>query len=146
MDGIPALDLWDLVIDVLHSSPNQSKKTTDQVRGDSSRNTTWNKHTQNQTKIPTQHDNLDLNNVVCLPSNAKFSRFGAMLCIFEDNEAVIKMIIKGKSPTMRHGSRTHGVALNWLFDRINLDSKIQIKYVDTKNQLSDLLTKRTFYV
>ena len=27
MDGIPALDLWDLVIEVFHSSPNQSKKT-----------------------------------------------------------------------------------------------------------------------
>ena len=26
MDGIPALDLWDLVIEVFHSSPNQSKK------------------------------------------------------------------------------------------------------------------------
>ena len=24
MDGIPALDLWDLVIEVLHSSSNQS--------------------------------------------------------------------------------------------------------------------------
>ena len=52
---------------------------------------------------------------------------------FEDNEAVIKMIIKGRSPTMRHVSRTHRVALDWLFDRINLESKIQIKYVDTKN-------------
>ena len=41
--------------------------------------------------------------------------------IFEDNEAVIKMIIKGKGPTMRHVSRTHRVALDWLFDRINLD-------------------------
>ena len=39
---------------------------------------------------------------------------------FEDNEAVIKMIIKGRSPTMRHVSRTHRVALEWLFDRINL--------------------------
>ena len=29
MDGIPALDLWDLVIDVFHSSPNQTKKTKD---------------------------------------------------------------------------------------------------------------------
>ena len=26
----------------------------------------------------------------------------------------------------------HRVALDWLFDRINLDSKIQIKYIDTK--------------
>ena len=30
-------------------------------------------------------------------------------------------------------SRTHRVALDWLFDRINLDPKIQIKYIDTKN-------------
>ena len=61
--------------------------------------------------------------------------------MFEDNEAVIKMIIKGRSPTMRHVSRTHRVALDWFFDRINLDPKIQIKYIDTKNQL---LTKGNF--
>ena len=42
---------------------------------------------------------------------------------FEDNEAVIKMIIKGRSTTMRLVSRTHRVALDWLFDRINLDPK-----------------------
>ena len=45
---------------------------------------------------------------------------------------------------MRRVSRTHRVALDWLFDRINLDSKIQIKYIDTKNQLADILTKRNF--
>ena len=67
-----------------------------------------------------------------------------MLKIFEDNEAVIKMIIKGRSPTRRHVSRTHRVALDWLFDRINLDPKIQIKYIDTKNQLADILTKGNF--
>ena len=67
-----------------------------------------------------------------------------MLYIFEDNEAVIKMIIKGRSPTMRHVSRTHRVALDWLFDRINLDPKVQIKYTDTKNQLADILTKGNF--
>ena len=52
--------------------------------------------------------------------------------------------MKGRSPTLRHVSRTHRVALDWLFDRINLDSKIQIKYVDTKNQLADILTKENF--
>ena len=30
------------------------------------------------------------------------------------------------------------------FDRINLDSKIPIKYIDTKNQLADILTKGNF--
>ena len=45
----------------------------------------------------------------------------AMLYVFEDNEAVIKMIIKGRSPTMRHVSTIHRVALDWLFDRTILD-------------------------
>ena len=45
---------------------------------------------------------------------------------------------------MRHVSRTHSVALDWLFDRINLDPKIQIKNIDTKNQLVDILTKGNF--
>ena len=45
---------------------------------------------------------------------------------------------------MRHVSRTHWVALDWLIDRINLDPKIQIKYIDTKNQLADMLTKGNF--
>ena len=57
---------------------------------------------------------------------------------------MIKMIMKRRSPTMRHVSRTHRVALDWLFDRINLDPKIQIKYIDTKNQLADILTKENF--
>ena len=69
------------------------------------------------------------------------SRREALLYIFEDNETVIKMIIKGRRPAMRHVSRTHRVALDWLFDRINLDPNIQIKYIDTKNQLADILTK-----
>ena len=45
---------------------------------------------------------------------------------------------------MRHVSRTHKVALDWLFDGINLDHKIHIKYVDTKNQLADVLAKGSF--
>ena len=45
---------------------------------------------------------------------------------------------------MRHVSRTHRVALDWLFDRINLDPKIQIKHVDHKLQLADILTKGKF--
>ena len=31
-----------------------------------------------------------------------------------------------------------------LFDRINLDPKIQINYIDTKNQLADILTTGNF--
>ena len=86
----------------------------------------------------------DLDNVDFLSSNVNSSRQEALLCVFEDNEAVNKMIIKGRSPTMRHVSRTHRVALDWLFDRINLDPNIQIEYIETKNQLADILKKGNF--
>ena len=85
-----------------------------------------------------------LYNVDFISSNVHSSRQEALLKIFEDYEAVIKMIIKGRSPTVRHVSRTRRVSLDWLFDRINLDPKIQIKYIDTKNQLADILTKGNF--
>ena len=54
MDGIPALDLWDLVVEVFHSSPTQFKQTKGQARRNSLRDTTSNKHTQNQTEDPTK--------------------------------------------------------------------------------------------
>ena len=136
MDGIPALDLWNLVVEVFHSSPNQLNNTKDQVRGNLSRNTTSNKLTQ--------HDNFDLSDVDSVPSNAKFSRFGAMLYNFEDNEAVIKMIFKGRSPTMRHVSRTHRVALDWLFDRVNLDPRFKSSMSTPNTNFADILTKGNF--
>ena len=76
-----------------------------------------------------------LNGIDCVTSNVQLSHQEPLLYAFEDN------VIKGRSPTMRHVSRTHRVALDWLFDRINLDPKIQIIYIDTKNQLADMLTK-----
>ena len=68
------------------------------------------------------------------PQTSNFRIKKLLLYVFEDIEVVIKMIFKGRSPTMRHVSRTHRVALDWLFDRINLDPKIQIKYIDTKKK------------
>ena len=55
------------------------------------------------------------------------------------------MIIKARNPNLRHVSRTHRVALlDWLFDRINLDTEVRIRYVDSKNQLANTLTKGHF--
>ena len=110
MDGIPALDVWDLIVTVLQGNTNQN----DQVQGNLSTSPT-------RKKIHGKID--DLNNIDFVSSKAHSSREEAMLYIFEDNEAVIKMIMKERSPTMRHVSRTHRVALDWLFDRINLDPK-----------------------
>ena len=131
MDGIPALDLWDLIFTVLHGNTHQN----DQVRRDPFQSPT-------RKKIHGKID--DLNNVDFISSNVNSFRKEAMLYIFEDNEAVIKMIIKRRSPTMRHVSRTHRVAFDWLFDGINLDPKIQIQLIGTNNQLADVLTKGNF--
>ena len=142
MDGIPALDLWDSLIEVFHSSPKRAHKARDlaELQGNLSQSTTL--HMKNPN--PTKRVDLDKTNVDLVPSNVKTCGSSAMLYVFEDNAAVIEMIIKGRSPTMRHLSRTHRVALDWLFDRINLDPKIQIRYIDTKHQLADILTKGTF--
>ena len=96
------------------------------------------KHHKSQGKINVIQD------IDSVPSNVQSANHEALLYVFEDDEVVIRMIIKGRSPTMRHVSRTHRVALDWLFDRVNPDPKIQIKYSDTKNQLADILTKGNF--
>ena len=87
---------------------------------------------------------VQLSNLDHVTTNAHYYQGKAQLYILEENGSVIKMIMKGRSPMMRHVSRTHRAALDGSCDRINLDPKIQIKYVDTKNQLADLLTKGCF--
>ena len=130
LDGLLALDLWDLIVSVLGNTTQTSERPGRPVIIDKSQ------RSRGKTNV--------LNNINCAPSNVQSSRQEALLYVFDDNEAVIEMIIKGRSPTIRHVSRTHRVALDWLFDRINLDPKIQIKYIDTKNQLADILTKGNF--
>ena len=123
LDGIPALDYWYLIVLVLGNTTQTTERPGRPVDTERSQ----------KSRI-----------LIVFPQTSSLRIKKPLLYVFEDNEAVIKMIIKGRSPTMRHVSRTHRVALDWLFDRINLDTKIQIKYTDTKNQLADILTKRNF--
>ena len=128
---MPALELLDLIVSVLGSVSRVSDRSE-----------------KPDSDVPIRHKSHNKIDVVkdidAVLSNDQSVRQEALLYVFEDNEAVIKMIIKGRSPTMRHVSRTHRFALDWLFDRINLDPKIQIKYMDTKNHLADILTKGNF--
>ena len=108
---------WDLIVAVLHGNT----RLNDQVR----RDPCTNQIRARPHKLPTRkksHGMIDdLDNVDIVPSNVRFSHQEALLYVFEDNEEVIKMILNGRNPTMRHVYRTHRVALDWLFDRINLD-------------------------
>ena len=122
---------WDLIVSVLGNVSRVSDRMG-QLDSD------VHKRHKFQKKIDVMED------IDSVLSNVQSARQEALLYVFEDNEAVIKMIIKGRRPTMRHVSRTHRVALDWLFDRINLDPEIQIKCTDTENQLADILTKGNF--
>ena len=96
MDGLPALHLWDVVIDVLRSS-NSTKPPTNPTAGNCSRN-----HKSN----PKQKGDRDVEQVsVCglryVTTNAHSSQGKSQLYISEDNEAVIKMIIKSRVSSPR---------------------------------------------
>ena len=131
LDRLPALELWDLIVSVLG---NVSRVSDGSGKPES-----------NVHKRQKSHNKIDeVKDIDLVPSNVQSANREALLYVFEDNGVVIKMILKGRSPTMRHVSKTHRVAVDWLFDRINLDPKIQIKYIDTKNQLADILTNWNF--
>ena len=51
---------------------------------------------------------------------------------------------KGRSPNLRHVSRTHLVDLGQLLPRINVDGSVAIRHVRTTEQLADILTNGAF--
>ena len=126
MDGL--FDLWNIVIEVLRSTINnvQPKHTSIQE--------TDALHSRSKTQRVKRRQKVDqLSEVDYVPTKTHSSHNESLLSIFEDNEAVIKMIFTRRSPTMRHVSTTHRVAFDWFFERINLEPKIKIKHENTKN-------------
>ena len=86
MDGVPALDLWNLVIEVFHCNRNQPGKTKDS----SAQGILWyrvmSSTRKNQTKALTKHDSSELFHIDNVRSNVTFSQSIAMLYVFEDNK------------------------------------------------------------
>ena len=85
-------------------------------------------------------------NVDYIPCTLPLSEGIGRLVIFEDNDAVVKMCIKGRSPAMRHVARTHRIDLDWLWERMRTDPGVFIKYVGTTEQIADMFTKGAFTV
>ena len=84
LDGLPVLELWDLIVSVFGNVSHVSDRTGQPVNG---KNKSYN-------KIDVMQD------IDSVPSNVQSVNREALLYVIEDNEAVIKMIIKGRSPTM----------------------------------------------
>ena len=75
MDGIPALTLWDLVIEVFHSVPNKIEQPKEELRGIPLQATKPNMHNLSQFK----HTNVIPTNIDHIPSNTTIYGASAML-------------------------------------------------------------------
>ena len=60
--------------------------------------------------------------------------------IMEDNQATIKVVLKGYSPKLRHMARTHKVNLSSIKEVIDKESVV-LEYVKTDLQAADIFTK-----
>ena len=124
--GLPALELRDLIVSVLGNVSRVSDRSgqpDDDVH----------KRHKSQKNINVMKD------IDSVRSNVQSARQEALLYVFEDNEAVMKMIIKGRSPTMRHVSRAHRVAFDWLSDLIGCP----IELIWTPRSKSNTSTPKT---
>ena len=61
------------------------------------------------------------------------------LIVCEDNEAVNE-IVSNRTLALRHVSRTRRINLDWTYDTMQSQG-ISLKYVNTKNQIADMMTK-----
>ena len=82
LDGLPALELWDIIVSVLGNISRISDGTGKPVNGKN----------KSHNKIDVMQD------IDSVPSNVQSASQEALLCVFEDNEAV------DRSPAMRHVS------------------------------------------
>ena len=127
MEGLPALLLWEQVIEVFGP-----------VRGDSHKPTPAPK-----PKVKETFEEMVqriLGDVDKVPETAILQSGLAKLVLLEDNEAVIKILAKGRSAKLRHVARTHRVNLDFLYDIFRYPD-VTARYVKTNYQIADIGTK-----
>ena len=96
--------------------------------------------------IPNQNIKKNiLESIYYVPPNAQVSTNRTHLFIFEDNEAVIKMISKGRCPHMRHvlADASCELGLVGSFEKTKLDANASVTCVHTNQQIADI-TKSSF--
>ena len=91
----------------------RKEKVDDQVPTSRARSEIQSTKHNTKAKRNSNRDVDELSNVNHVVTNAKPSRFEAQLYIFEDNEAVIRMLMNDRSPTIRHVSR-NPTELRWI--------------------------------
>ena len=66
------------------------------------------------------------------------------MIVFEDNDAVIKIVQRGRTERFRHVPRTHRIDLDFVVDILEKDPGLCIRYISTKAQVADIFTKGQF--
>ena len=95
MDGLPALQFGECVVETLSSKPahgNLERHKPERV-----------------IQSHLQSDNCVFESIDNVPHHIFNSSHPTQLYLFEDNAAVIQIINKGRSPNLRHVTRTHRV-------------------------------------
>ena len=139
MEGLSALAFWDEVITVFY--PDTPKNNLPKQ---------LNAQMIDGPLIfpqPPVSDDVDYNilqMVDWVPPNLPPHPGFARLVILEDNDAVIKLILKGRSLALRHIARVHRIDLDWLIARVREDPGIDIKFFGTKYQIAHILTKAIY--
>ena len=62
------------------------------------------------------------------------------LTIMEDNQATIRVVLKGFSAKLRHVTRTHKIDISSIHEVIQRDN-VDISYCETNDQAADIFTK-----
>ena len=114
---MPMLLLWDTVIRVMGKVPD----TTPETR-------------------TLKHPYPWSMNVDWVPPQMPPSLGLAKIVVCEDNDAVLKMVKKGRMPKLLHVARTHRVNLHTVQDALR-DPAYRPRYINTKAQIADMFTK-----
>jgi hypothetical protein len=127
-EGLQALAFWELVTELLRTDQPDNKAET---------------QAKTTKAIPTA---MELNPYSEAFNPGKYFAYTqkvkrtTVLIIAEDNEAVIKIIKKARSMALRHLPRTHRIDVQWLFE-VCSNPRVRMLYVNTKQQVADLMTK-----
>ena len=134
-DGLPALIFWEQVLEIF--TPEE-----EQVKIAKNRRQKALVHRE-YAQTPAERFASDIDFVPCtLPISSGMAK----PYILEDNEPVIKMMIKQRWPQLRYVGRKHRIDLDWLFERLSVDPGCFLRFIGTKDQLADIFTKGGFTV
>ena len=119
MEGIPSLNLWSQIIDLFNGEVNVGRKA--------------NHASESAVR---KYDTLSLEYVDYVPPSLPELHHDTKMIFMQDNDAVLKMVVKSRAPMLKHVARTHRIDLDWLFERISTDPCVFGRYIHTKLQLA----------